>query len=87
MGCWGLGLGNGLGARAIGARLGLVALGTAFKVDLVAAFGIAARIGVAAVPTLPSEIAERGTSVSALRGAGWANAAHILSEISFHSAS
>ena len=81
-----MGLGSGLGAGAIGRRLGLVALGTALKVDLVAAFGIAARRGVAAVPTLPSEIAVRGTPASTLRGAGWANAAHILSEISFHNA-
>ena len=79
-------MGSGLGARAIGARLDLVALGTALKVDLVAAFGIAARRGVAAVPTLPGEIAVGATSASALRGAGWANAAHILSEISFHNA-
>ena len=87
MGCWGLGLGSGFGARAIGARLGLVAFGTALKVDLVAAFGIAARIRVAAVPAHPGEIAVRNTPASTLRGAVWANAAHILSEISFHSAS
>ena len=87
MDCWGLGLGSGLGAGAIGARLGLVALGTALKVDFVVAFGIAVRRGVATVSTLPGEIAARGTCPSTLRGAGWAKAAHILSEISFHNAS
>ncbi len=81
------GLGTGLGAGAMGVRLGLAALGLALTEDLRGTLGTALAPRLAGLAALPCAVLCRGSSVLGRLGTGSSKAAHILSDISFHSAS
>ena len=81
------GLGTGLGAGAMGARLGLATLGLALTADLRGAFGTALAARLPGLVALPCAVIGCGSGALVRLGTGSSKAAHILSDISFHSAS
>ena len=81
------GLGTGLSAGAMCARLGLAALGFALTADLRDAFGTALADRLPGLAALPCAVIGCGSGVLVRLETGSSKTAHILSDISFHSAS